>query len=222
MSAIALYHTPAACSRVTMNALEEIGLDFADHALSLVANQQKSPEYLAVNPKGKVPALNIDGRLLTENAAILYYLHRRHPEAALLPVEGEAIGVNEGLEDLVWCSATLHPIMRQVRAPQRYTAENLDAVRASGEVAITPILAGIAERLSGGRWWYGDRWSIVDVYLYWIYSTLAGAGFDLSPWPALADHATRVRARPSFVRALAREQAALTANAIQLAPGMTL
>jgi glutathione S-transferase len=112
--------------------------------------------------------------------------------------------------------------LRQVRAPQRYTAVNLEAVKASGVANITPILSAIAERLSEGRWWYGATWSILDVYLYWIYSTVAGAGLDLSPWPALTDHAARVRARPSFVRALAREQAALVAHNIQLPPGMTL
>ncbi len=222
MTGITLYHTPASCSRVTMNALEEIGLDFSGQALSLTANQQKSPAYLAINPKGKVPALRIDGRLLTENAAILHYLHRRNPEAGLLPAEGAEIGINQGLEDLVWCSATLHPIMRQIRAPQRYTGTGFDAVRASGEALLTPILADVARRFAGGNWWYGARWSIVDVYLYFIYSTVAGAGFDLSPWPALAEHAGRVRARPSFVRTLAREQAALDAHAIQLPPGMVL
>jgi glutathione S-transferase len=221
MQEIILYHTPAACSRVTMNALEEVGIAFTDRALSLVAGQQKSPEYLAVNPKGRVPALLIDGRLLTENAAILHYLDRRHPEAHLLPDDAE-IGVNRGLEDLVWCGSTLHPIMRQVRAPQRYTSEGFEAVQASGRALITPVLADIAGRVAEGRWWYGDRWSILDVYLYWIYSTVAGAGLDLSPWPALAEHAARVRARPSFTRALAREQAALDAQRIELPPGMVL
>jgi len=222
MAEITLYHTPAACSRVTLNALEEIGVPFEDHAISLVAGQQKSAEYLAINPKGKVPALKIGDRLLTENAAIVYYLHTQHPEAALLPVEGGAIGPNQGLEDLVWCGATLHPIMRQIRAPQRYSIENLEAIRACGITLITPILDGIAERLSAGRWWYGGAWSILDVYIYFIYSTVAGAGFDLSPWPVLAEHTVRVRARPSFVRALAREQAALSAQKIELPPGMTL
>lgn len=221
MSAIILYQTPAACSRVTLNALEEIGLDYEDRALSIVANQQRSAEYLAINPKGKVPALMIDGRLLTESPAILQYLHRRHPEAGLLPDESR-LGPNEGLEDLVWCGAHLHPIMRQIRAPQRYTAEALEAVKANGMAQMSAILAEVAGRLSGGRWWYGADWSILDVYLCWIYSTVAGAGLDLSPWPALADHTARVRARPSFQRALAREQAALERHRIELPPGMVL
>jgi glutathione S-transferase len=218
---ITLYHTPGACSRVTMNALEEIGLDYDDQAIDLAQNQQKSPEYLAVNPKGCVPALRVGDRLLTENAAILYFLHTTHPEAALLPPDS-AIGLNEGLEDLVWCGSTLHPIMRQVRAPQRYTAVNLDGVRATGTALMTPILGAIAARLDAGRWWYGASWSIVDVYLYWLYSTVAGAGLDLSPWPALAEHGGRVRARPSFQRAPAREQAAVAARDLVLPPGMTL
>jgi glutathione S-transferase len=218
---ITLYHAPGACSRVTLNALEEIGLDYEDQPLDLAKFQQRTPDYLAVNPMGRVPALRIGDRLLTENAAILHYLHKSNPGAALLPEES-ALPANQALEDLVWCGSTLHPILRQVRAPQRYTAVNLEAIKARGIELMTPILGGIADRLSDGRWWYGASWSILDVYLYWIYSTVSGAGLELSPWPALADHAVRVRSRASFERGLAREQAAMTRTGMQLPPGMTL
>ena len=221
MAEITLFHAPGACSRVTLNALEEIGLDYDDQPIDLGKFQQRSPEYLAVNPKGRVPALKIAGRLLTENAAILCYLHQANPGAALLPPE-HTLPTNQGLEDLIWCASTLHPIMRQVRAPQRYTDLNQEAVKAKGVELMTPILAGIADRLSGGRWWYGAHWSVLDVYLYWIYSTAAGAGLDLLPWPALSEHTAAVRARPSFRRALAREQAAMGRTGMQLPPGMKL
>ena len=221
MTEITLYHAPGACSRVTLNALEEIGLDFDDHAIDLGKLQQRSPDYLAVNPMGRVPALKVGDRLLTENAAILHYLHRSNPGARLLPDEA-ALPPNQGLQDLVWCASTLHPILRQVRAPQRYTAINLEAVKERGIELMTPILSVIADRLSDGRWWYGASWSILDVYLYWIYSTVAGAGVDLSPWPALAQHGVRVRSRSSFQRALAREQNAMARTGMQLPPGMTL
>ncbi|HLG86116.1 MAG TPA: glutathione S-transferase family protein [Alphaproteobacteria bacterium] len=221
MPAITLYHAPGACSRVTLNALEEIGLDYEDQPLDLGKFQQRSPDYLAVNPMGRVPALKIGDRLLTENAAILHYLHQSNPGAELLPRES-ALPVNQALQDLVWCASTLHPILRQVRAPQRYTAVNLEAVRARGIELMTPILGVVADRLSNGRWWYDGSWSILDVYLYWIYATVAGAGLELSPWPALADHGARVRGRASFQRALAREQAAMTRTGMQLPPGMTL
>jgi glutathione S-transferase len=222
MSDIILFHCPGACSRVTMNALEEIGLEFEDRAINLLAGQQKSPEYLAVNPKGKVPALKVGDRLHTENAAILYFLDLKHPAAHLLPKAEDGIPPNEGLEDLVWCSSTIHPMVRQVRAPIRFTNGDPEGVKAHGAQHLPAILDQISLRVSNGRWWYGNHWSIVDVYLYWNYSTAAGAGIDLSAWPALLEHGGRVRGRPSFIRSLARENAAVASHGIQLPPGTNL
>ena len=85
--AITLYHFPGACSRVTMQALEEIGLSYDDVGVNMRTNGQKAPDYLAVNPKGKVPAIGFDGHIMTENAAILWFLHSQHPDAALLPAQ---------------------------------------------------------------------------------------------------------------------------------------
>jgi len=109
MSDITLHHAPGACSGVTMNALEEIGLDFVDAPINFKQGQQHSPGYLETNPMGKVPALRIGERIFTENAAILAFLDRQYPSAHLLPTEEDGIGPNEGLQDLVWCAATLHP-----------------------------------------------------------------------------------------------------------------
>jgi glutathione S-transferase len=222
MSTIVLYHTPGACSRVTLNALEEIGLAYEDRPVNIFKGEQKLPEYLAVNPKGKVPALLVDARLHTENAAIVYFLHRNHPDAGLLPPAGHGISVNEELEDLVWCSSTVHPMVRQVRMPVRFTLGDTEGVRAHGLQHLPGLLGQIAQRVADGRWWYGERWSILDVYLYWNYSTAESGGMDLCPWPAIADHALRVRARASFERALAREYAALERSGMQLPLGARL
>jgi glutathione S-transferase len=222
MGDIILFHSPGACSRVTMNALEEIGLAYEDRAVNLAAGEQKSAAYLAVNPKAKVPALKIGTRVHTENAAIVNLLHVQHPAARLLPAVGNGVEVNEGLEDLVWCSSTVHPLVRQVRMPSRYTDGDTSGVKANGMKNLPLILAQVAERLSADRWWYGAQWSIIDVYLYWNYSTAQSGGLDLSIWPALQRHADRVRQRPSFARALAREQAALARHNLSLPPGATL
>src|SRR5690349_4510715 len=84
-----LYYAPGACSMAPHIALEEIGEPFEAIAVSLRAGEHQSAEYLAVNPKGLVPALAVDGerprRVLTEVPAILIHLARRHPEAGLLP-----------------------------------------------------------------------------------------------------------------------------------------
>ncbi len=210
-----LFQFPGACSRVTMSALEEIGLDYADRLVNLQAAGQRQPDYLQVNPKGKVPALVLDGHVMTENAAILFYLDRHHGAAGLLPHHDDPILDNQGLVDLAWCSGTIHPIVRQVRNPIRFTKGETDGVRADGTEKLNHECAAMAARIGDG-WWYGDRWSIIDVYLYWACSTAALGGFALEPFPALLGHAGRVRARPSFQRAIARERAAAAAAGLDL------
>jgi glutathione S-transferase len=222
MADIVLYHTPGACSRVTISALEEIGVEFEDRAVDIFNGEQKTPQYLAVNPKGKVPALHVDGRLHTENAAILYFLHQRYPAARLLPTAGHGVDANEALEDLFWCSSSVHPMVRQIRMPIRFTNGDPSGVKAHGMQNFPAVLETISNRVSGDRWWYGETWSVLDVYLYWNYSTAASGGMDLTPWPALARHAERVRQRPSFVRGLARERAALERHGLALPPGASL
>jgi glutathione S-transferase len=222
MSEITLFHTPGACSRVTLSALEEIGIEFRFQSIDIGRGEHNTPEYLAINSKGKVPALRIGDDVLTENAAILYYLHTRYPSAGLLPPEDGQLPKNAPLQDLVWCSSTLHPMTRQVRMPVRYTKGDVEGVKADGIEKWLPILGDLGQRLSGGRWWYGNRWSIVDVYLYWNYSTAASGGLDISSFPALLDHTARVRARPSFQRALRREEDALKERDLQMPPGASL
>jgi glutathione S-transferase len=215
-----LYYFPGACARVTLNALEEIGQPFRTVFIDPRKAQQNSPEYLAINPKGKVPALGIGGRVLAENAAILLHLHAQYPRSGLLPETDGRLGSNEPVEDLVWCAATLHPMTRMVAYPARFTV-GADAVGVAelGKHYYQPVLKRLAERLENGSWWYGDQWSIVDVYLYWNYSTAAIGGLDLSAYPAIARHAVDVRRRPSFLRALAREQADIQQHAMQMPPG---
>lgn len=211
-----LYHMPAACSRVTMNALEEIGVPFE---LKVIAHgTTRGPDYLAVNPNGRVPALKIGDRILTENAAILHFLDRRFPEARLLP-EPADVPLNATLEDLVWCSSTLHAAVRPIRVPARFSDEGHDAIRAKGIEELAPLAARAAERVADA-WWYGGEWSIVDAYLAWCFVTAAGAGFALPE--ALDAHAKRVHARGSWRRALERERTAVERQGIPLPPGMQL
>lgn len=202
---IVLYQFPGACSRVTLNALEEIGCPYRLQTVNIRNGAQLTPEYLALNPKGKVPAVAFDGRVLTENPAILYALHLRHPAAGLLPLAERLPESFQGLSDLSWCSSTLHPIVRQVRMPAKWTTGEPEGVAADGKNKMAKECARLNERLADGRWWYADRWSIIDVYVYWAYSTAAKGGFSLETYPNLLAHAGRVRERPGFQRALQAE-----------------
>tara|TARA_R110001583_G_scaffold195215_3_gene370541 strand:+ start:7715 stop:8386 length:672 start_codon:yes stop_codon:yes gene_type:complete len=221
MTELCLYHTPGACSRVTLNALEEAGFDYNDQAINIFKGEQYNPDYLTVNPKGKVPALKVGDTILTENPAILMYLHQLKPEARLLPVVNNAAEQMDIYSDLLWCSSTLHPFVRQVRMPMRFTDEDPSGIYAKGVECFSAALLKIEERLSNDKWWYGDCWSIMDVYLYWCYTTAASADFSLAPYPDILKHAANVSERASYQRALTRELNAIKKAGIEL-PGSAI
>lgn len=214
---LTLYHTPGACSRVTLNALEELALAFDDRPVDIFKGAQFSPDYRAVNPKAKVPALLVGDQLLTETPAIILWLTELVPDETLLPGL-TALARAQAFADLVWCSNTLHPLARTIRMPNRATAGDPAPVRETAVAAMTPLLASIDARLAQQPWWFGDRWSIVDVYLSWVLGMCEG-GVDTRQFAALVAHRHAVRARPSFERALERETRALAAAGIELPGG---
>src|SRR5690349_12416339 len=115
-----LYMAPYTCARVAAIALIEAGVDYETRLIRFMRGEHKSPEFKSVNPKGKVPALRIDGELLTENVAILAYLNERYPAASLLPKADSAIERARQLADLCFCSATLHPLVTRIRMPNLF------------------------------------------------------------------------------------------------------
>ncbi|MDX3899725.1 MAG: glutathione S-transferase family protein [Sphingobium sp.] len=217
---LTLYHTPGTCSRVVLNALEELGLDYVDRPIDIFKGEQQGAAYLAIDAKGKVPALMVGDTLLTEAPAILSWLDGQH-DNRLLP-GATALARAAALGDLVWCSNSLHPLVRMVRMPHRVSASDPASVRESAAAQLAPLLAGMDARLASASWWFGETWSIVDVYLAWIVGMWGGAGMPLSDYPALAAHADRVATRESYRRAFVREELALTRSGIELPGGARL
>ena len=216
MNKFILYHSPGSCARVTMNALEEAQCPFEDRVLDFSLGEQKQPGYLAVNPKGQVPALVVDDSVLTENPAILSFLNSRFPEAKLLPDDHGVFGQYAWISDLMWFSGTLHAQVRQVMRPSYYTDGDEGGVRALGRTKVDKFLGLFEERFGSSEWWYGAEWSILDVYAFWLTTIAEFAGIDIKPYPAILRHRAGVRARPSFQRALQRELAAMESKSIDL------
>lgn len=203
-----LYFAPGTCARVPMIALEEISEPFETKLLAFMKGEHKSPDYLAINPSGKVPALITEHGPLTENVAILTYLARKYPEARLLPLGAGAYDDAKVVSDLAWCSSGIHPIITRTRLPQFFCdhEEGRNRVREIAFEAIKPQFALIEQRLSDSPWMLGDTWSVLDAYIFWIWFRLeTNERFDMSPYPKFNDHARRIQERPSVQRALARE-----------------
>jgi glutathione S-transferase len=183
---LTLYFAPGSSSMAVHIALHEIGVAFEARPLSF-RNDLRSSAFLALNPEGKVPVLLIDGRPLTEVAAILFYLAKRFPEAVLLPrddLEAEA----GALSWMSFIASTLHP------ARQR----GLEYAKA---------VYGIADRRLGDGWALG-RYSIADIHLFRLYWRLANS---LHPapevFPNLTAHYERMMARPAVQRTIEAETA---------------
>lgn len=209
VNSVQLYMAPGTCARVPTICLEEAGQDFESVVVRFMKGEHKSPDYKKLNPKGKVPTLVIDGQVLTENVAIIIYLNERFPDAKLLPATTDSISRARQLADLSFCSATLHPIVTRIRMPNFFAAKDAaQSVWEKGCEAMTEFFRLIDDRLTGQDWWYGDQWSAMDAYLYWVFWRVEGADFDVTPYPSFKAHAARMEERPAVQRALQRESEA--------------
>jgi glutathione S-transferase len=207
MADLTLCCFPGACSRATMVALEETGVPYAIRVVNLRTNSQKAPDYLALNPKGKVPTLINDGKPLTENVAILEYLAKTHPDAGLLPSIDEALLRAEALSAVAWLSSTVLPLGGRILRPERICDLEGSASRIAA-MAGDEFKANLqlADRHIAGRTWWIDRWSVADAYLFYIVGLAKARGVDALPYSALMAHTERMKARPATQRVLAWEE----------------
>ena len=183
-----LYFSPSSSSLATHIALIEAGAAYELIPRLLSKQETRTPDYLAINPDGKVPALVIDGgRVLTEVAATLYYIARKHPAAGLWP-EGDLVAEAEVISWMSFAASTMH------------------GSRARGPEHVTNAFA-VANRKLGDRQWAIRRYSIVDIHLFRVYWRFRpGANIPLGTYPALEAHHDRMLARPAVQKALAVEK----------------
>jgi glutathione S-transferase len=187
MPALALYLAPGSSSMAPHIALHEIGAPFESRPISLAKKENRTAAFLALNPEGKVPLLLIDGRPLTEVAAILFYLAKAFPDAGLLP-EGDLEAQAQVVSWMSFVASTVHPARRQ-------GADHARAVYA------------IAERRLGSREWAVGRYSIADIHLFRLFWRFSNS-LELSrtEFPNLFAHYDRMMARPAVQRTLEIEK----------------
>jgi len=174
---LAFYFCPGASSMAPHIALHEIGAPFDGRPISLARHENRTPEFLALNPEGKVPLLLVDGAPLTEVAGILFYLARRFPEAKLLPT-GDPLAEAQAVSWMSFIASAIHPARRQ-------------GIEKSREAF------AIAERKLGGRPWVLKDYSIADIHLFRLYWRFVGSGRPSAEFPGLSAHYERMMARPA-------------------------
>ncbi|MGQ0699014.1 MAG: glutathione S-transferase family protein [Panacagrimonas sp.] len=208
MSSYRLFHSPGACSLAPHIVLEELGVPYEPIRVTIADGDNRKPEYLAINPRGRVPALAYDedgkAQILTEAVAIMLFLVQRHPEAALLPEN-----LPRALEWTSWLGSNMHQTgVRTVFRPDRFTTDTTAApgIAAQGRITIRAGYEDIEQRLRGGAWAMGERYSFVDAYLLVFYRWGNRCGLDMRrDFPEYARVMDAVRERPAVQRAVARE-----------------
>src|SRR5471030_1006971 len=157
-----LYYTPGACSLAPHIALQETAADYRAERVSLQTGAQRSAAYLAVNPKGRVPALVTDDAVPTENPAILAYIAQSYPEADLAPRD-DPFAFADMQAFNVFLASTVHVAFAHAFRPERYAEgdEAARAMRAKAPEALAGAFALIEERLADGRLFVmGERYSV--------------------------------------------------------------
>jgi glutathione S-transferase len=200
-----LYSYPGTCALVSHIALEMTGAEFAVEYLDLLKGEQRTPEYLAVNPRGKVPALVTEHGPLTENLAIILYLDRLYPAARLLP-DPDSPKRASAPSDFSWFASGVHPHMTRLGMPARFSDGCHDSIREKAAAMLAQEFTIIDARLASMTWWW-DETSAADAYIFWLWARTGDFPLDRSPFQNYAEHAKRVLNLPATQSALARERA---------------
>ena len=192
------YYSPRSCALASHIVLEYVGADFEAIRLDFQANQQRSAEYLAINAKGRVPALVTERGVITETPAILLYLAQTHPQSGVAPLDdpfalAELQAVNS------WFCSTVHVVHAHGTRGARWAdeASALQAMKAKVAQNMTDCFDWIERELLRGPWVMGKDFSVADPYLFTLTLWLMQNGVELARFPRVADHYQRMLALPA-------------------------
>ena len=203
---VTFFHAPQSRSAGTRALLEELGVDYDLHVLSLKAGEQRQPEYLAINPMGKVPAIRHGDALITEQPAVFLYLADLYPEAKLAPPIGDPLR-GPYLRWLVFYGSCFEPALVD-KSMQRTPAASSTCPYGDFDT----MLKTLTDQLEQGPYILGDTFSAADVL--WGTALNWTTMFKLVPeLPVIRAYIDHVLARPAMQRAAAADAALAAAHA---------
>jgi glutathione S-transferase len=203
---LTLYFSPGACSLASHIGLEETGAPYEAKPILLAKGQQRTEAYQKINPRGKVPALSVDGKVLVENTAILTYLARRFPEKKLMPTdpaeEARCIGT------MCWFSSIVHPSYQRVNRPERFAEAEVAhaAVKENGRKSFWANCQEIDSMFQGKEWIMGSEYTLVDPYALVFYGWGVRGGFPMKELGAYSAWQERMMKRPTVKKTVEAEQ----------------
>lgn len=203
-----LYYMPGTIALATHIALIEAGAKYDLVKVDFRVEAQRKPDYLAVNPKGRVPSLVTDRGILTETPAMLAFVAQSHPRAGLAPLD-DPFAFAKIQEFNAYLCSTVHVAhahrMRGYRWVDDKAAE--EAMKKKVPQSVGECFDLIERKMFVGPWFAGTAFSIADPYLFTIAQWLEGDGVDIARFPKVADHHRRMKDRPSVKQALTEQGA---------------
>ena len=205
---LTLYFAPHTCALATHIVLEEVGADYSAKRIDFATNQQRSPDYLKINPKGRVPALITDRGILTETPAMLVYVAQSFPKTDLAPMDDPFLFA-EIQSFNSWLCSHLHVAhahrMRGYRWVDADDAHSIAALQRKVPQSVGEVFALIEREMLKGPWVMGERYTICDPYLFTLAQWLEADGVDPKTIPRVIEHRRRMAERATVKKAIEQE-----------------
>ena len=205
-----LYFCPGVCSMASHITLEETGAGYEAKPILLPKAEHQSEAYLKINPRGKVPALQLDdGQILTENTAILSYLARQFPQAKMWP--SDPVDQARVISTMAWFSNTVHPSFTHIMRPERFTADagGVEPIKEQGKKAFWANCQEIDRMLAGKEWIMGSQYTVCDPYALVFYGWGTRINLPMKELANYTAHKDRMLKRPAVRKILEREDSVL-------------
>jgi glutathione S-transferase len=202
-----LFYANGTCALASHIALEEAGAQYETVKLNFSQGEQRKPEYLKVNPKGRVPALITDKGILTETPAILVYIAQSFPAAHLAPLDDPFALAQAQAFNSYLCSTVHVAHAHRVRG-SRWADDPgaIEAMKLKVRQNMTDCFELIEREMFAGPWVMGAAYSICDPYLFTLTGWLEGDGVDLASLPKMQAHRARMMERPAVSKVVAAHQ----------------
>src|SRR5712672_1076537 len=203
-----LYYARNTCALASHIALEQAGADYEAVRVDFATNAQRSPEYLKINPKGRVPSLVTDRGIMTETPAILLFVSQSFPKARLAPLDDPfALGQVQAFNS--YLCATVHVAHAHRMRGYRWADDPaaIEAMKRKVPDSVAACYELIESKMLRGPWVMGDAYTICDPYLFTVAQWMEGDSIDPARFPKVRDHRQRMSERAAVRKVVAEELA---------------
>lgn len=203
-----LYFAPQTCALASHIALIDAGAAHEAIFVNFKQDEQRKPDYLAINPKARVPSLITDRGVLTETPAILAFIAQTHPQAKLAPADPFAFAQAQAFNSYICSSLHVAHAHRMRGSRWADEASSFEDMKRKVPQTVADCFSLVERTMFKGPWVLGKSYSICDPYLFTVARWMEADGVDPSKFPNVAGHRQRMGERPSVRQALAIEEPA--------------